>query len=691
MTAIIPTDKLTPLGNPHLSHTRPWNTPQFWYGACYYPEHWDAPTRAEDAARMAAAGMNLVRMSEFAWDRMEPSEGKFDFSFFDEIISTLASHGISTMLCTPTATAPRWLTAAHPELLRVNEQGIPMRHGSRQQTCYGNPLYREYSRRITRAMAEHFKNNPHVVGWQTDNEFHCLFSECHCASCQTQFRLFLKERFQGEIARLNEAWGTAFWSQTYSGFGEIDTPQDGRPCAINPGQRLDYFRYLSEIITLFQHDQVQILRQHNPRWFIQHNGGFSHIDYRGLFLRDLDVLGFDSYPMFENDPEKRPLTQQIFLSDLMRSLSGNFMIIEQQSGPGGAGSFMTETAAPGEVRSMAWRSVARGADSLLYFRWRTCRFGAEMYWCGILDHDNIPRRRYDEVARTGNELKKIAPQLLGTHVVVEAAQAGHDYLVGDLHSTTTLGLPAMVETNQLICRHLHAAHFAAGMVHPEDSLEGLKLYIIPHWPLFKPGWVPALADWVAKGGTLVIGARSGTRLENNHVTSQTLPGTLRELAGVSVIEYGKLNPPGTDHPSLLLPGHVSLKAELWMEILHCESASPWASWKGRLADGRTAISLNKVGAGRVFYVGTYLTESTFPALLPHFAAAAGLQPLWPDLPKGVDVSLRTEGTKKIWFFINSTLSPLELKTTPSGANLITGLVSGGPLTLEPHGVAIIQN
>jgi len=166
-----------------LSHKRTTTFDRFWYGVCYYPEHWDAQTRAGDAQRMQAAGINIVRMAEFAWDLMEPREGAYDFTLFDDTIRTLGASGIKTIMGTPTAAPPRWLSLQHPEIRRVSDKGLVLDHGSRQHACHMNPVFRQHARAITQAMARHFAGNPHVIGWQTDNEFHCHFSECHCASC----------------------------------------------------------------------------------------------------------------------------------------------------------------------------------------------------------------------------------------------------------------------------------------------------------------------------------------------------------------------------------------------------------------------------------------------------------------------------------------------------------------------------
>jgi len=197
------------------SHRRPLTLNRFLFGACYYPEHWDAETRREDAVRMAEAGFNTVRMAEFAAEHIEPEPGKFNFELFDETIARLGHHGIDTILGTPTAAPPRWFTLAHPDAVGVNTNGVPMQHGSRQHMCLSHPAFREYSRRVTLAMASHFAGNPHVIGWQTDNEFNCGFSEDHSEATQSDFQSFLREKYEGNISALNQAWGTVFWAQTY--------------------------------------------------------------------------------------------------------------------------------------------------------------------------------------------------------------------------------------------------------------------------------------------------------------------------------------------------------------------------------------------------------------------------------------------------------------------------------------------
>jgi len=676
------------LGRKDLSHKRPANFDRYWYGCTYYPEHWDEATIQSDPKLMREAGMNVVRMAEFAWAGMEPEEGNYDFSLFDKAIEELGKEGISTILCTPTATPPRWLTVKHPEILRINADGVSMQHGSRQHCCHSNSTFRDYSRTITNAMAEHFSENPNVVGWQTDNEFNCHFSECHCESCQGGFRKFLKDKYV-DIDALNNAWGTEFWSQTYGSFEEILTPRQHKPAYANPSQQLDYYRYLSHAVAIFQYDQVEILRNIQPKWFIFHNGLFSHIDYRGLFTQDLDVLGFDSYPQFTYNSSNRRFSHAFNL-DRARAWSGNFIIPEQQSGPGGQGDYFHDNPEPGEIRRMTYSSIARGADSLLYFRWRTCRFGAEEYWCGILDHDNIPRRRYDEVKQISDELSRIGPEILGTSVMVEVAIATSDFDNSDAHRTMTMGLPSPDQIAEVIHRQCFEKRLAVGCIHPSDDLSDVKLYFIPHWTIIKPEWMPNLEQFVNNGGILVIGARTGTKDIDNKVISDTPPGLLRQLCGITVEEYGRCNDL-ENRPIKIKTYEDRNPIEYWYEILKPETAQVIASWYGRHLNDLPAITCNNVGSGKAYYVGTYLTEPVVSAFLELWIDDAKLESLWMDAPNDVEVVVRKGNGKKIWFFINHKDDDADLYFTPEGVDLITGKKGGVPMELDQNEVIVIRS
>jgi beta-galactosidase len=660
----------------------------FVWGVAYYPEQGELATLDLDAQRMQAAGMNTVRMAEFAWDLMEPEEGRFDFSLFDEAIGRLGKYGIKTILCTPTAAPPRWLTVKHPEVLRVDANGVEQSHGSRQHASTCSDVFREYSRRITRAMAEHFRDNPNVIGWQTDNEFNCHFSEDYSPAALTAWKEYLGEKFHHDIGALNRAWGTAFWAQTYHRFEDVPLPRPAHPTHLNPAHRLDYSRFISWSVARFQHDQVEILRSVQPRWWVTHNGVYRLVDYRGQFGRDLDVLGCDVYPMFIRDARKRA-EGQAWALDSARAWTGNFLVPEQQSGAGGQTEYLLDNPEPGEMRTMLYSSFAHGADGLLLFRWRSVRFGAEEYWCGIFDHDNVPRRRYEETVQIGRELSRVGPALLGTHVVVDVGIAATDFDNTYGHEALNFSLPSPDQVAAGLHASFWRAGYQVGVVHPGDVLDGLKLYIVPHLSLFDPKWLPGLEKWVREGGVLVIGARSGTKDRDNNVVGGLLPGALRPLVGATVVEYGRQNIPDLRPLELEIAGRNVLSSEWYEQLEPADGTQVWARWTGRHLKGTPAITMRPLGKGCVLYVGTYLTGDVLKALTPELVGLAKLNPALAGAAPGIEVVQRKSEKATLWFLINHSDQTQKLQA-PAGRDLVGDRDVQGLLELPARGVAVIR-
>ncbi|MGD9048915.1 MAG: beta-galactosidase, partial [Anaerolineae bacterium] len=312
----------------------------FYFGVDYYPEHWPEKRWLEDARLMAEAGLNVARLAEFAWSRIEPREGEYDFDWLDHAILILADRGIRVILGTPTASPPPWLMARLPDAFRVREDGQRVTFGNRREYCPNNPDYQEHSRRIVTRMAEHYAGHPAVIGWQIDNEFG---DRCYCPVCATAFQGWLRQRY-GTLDELNERWGTIFWSHVYTDWAQIPVPltTGGAP---NPGLALDFSRFMSDSYVAYQQMQIDILRERcQPsgaarRQVISHNlMGFKYdlINYFDL-ARSLDIVAWDNYQRMQwgmhamVDPSYGALA-----ADTMRGLRGqNFWVMEQQAGSGG--------------------------------------------------------------------------------------------------------------------------------------------------------------------------------------------------------------------------------------------------------------------------------------------------------------------------------------------------------------------
>ncbi|MCP5096667.1 MAG: family 14 glycosylhydrolase, partial [Chloroflexi bacterium] len=272
------------------------------FGVCYYPEHWPEARWTQDAKLMRRAGLEIVRVAEFAWAKMEPAEGVYEWEWLDRAIKAFARKGHKLVLGTPTATPPAWLTRTYPDILRVDSNGRSRNHGTRRHYCPHSPIYRKYSRHIIAEMAKRYGQHPKVIGWQTDNEIGGgRTARCYCDHCADAFRSWLREK-HGDIDTLNEAWGAIFWSQTYSDWSQINLPSDDIDKK-NPSHVLDYYRFSSDSFVSYQQEQIDILRKHAPDHFVTHNfmGLYRDLDQFNL-AAPLDFATWDNYPT--GNPER---------------------------------------------------------------------------------------------------------------------------------------------------------------------------------------------------------------------------------------------------------------------------------------------------------------------------------------------------------------------------------------------------
>ena len=638
-------------------------------GVCYYPEHWPEAMWAKDAARMADLGLSWVRIGEFAWSRIEPDSGRFQWDWLDRAIETLAAAGLKIVMCTPTATPPKWLVDANPDMLAVDARGAPRRFGSRRHYCFSSASYRAEAARITRAVAERYGKHAAVQAWQTDNEYDCHDTTLSFSgNARVAFRQWLRDRYR-TVADLNRAWGTVFWSQEYRTFEEVDPPFQTVTEA-NPSHRLDYRRFSSDQVISFNRLQCDIIRAHAPGRDILHNfmGVSTAFDHFAL-ARDLDAASWDSYPLgfLEQGPwsaevKARFLRQghpdfTAFHHDLYRGVGrGRWWVMEQQPGPVNWAPW-NPAPLPGMVRAWTWEAFAHGAEVVSYFRWRQAPFAQEQMHAGLHTPDNREASATGEVREVARELGFLPAQATtradvallfdyGAKWLMDIQPQGADFdyfhLVLDFYGA------------------LRRKGLDVDVISPDAPLDGYRIIVAPSLPIISPDLVDRLA---ASGAEVVIGPRTGSKTDTLHIADGLPPGHLQRLLPLRVTRVESLRPGWVE------AGDFGVSR--WLE--HIDTALP--------ALASTASGLGFwYRSGRIQYVGAWPGADLLDAVIDAASANAGLD----TLRLGDDVRIRRRGGLVV--AINYGPEAIDLATIVPGIDALTFLI--GERHIPPAGVAI---
>jgi len=662
-------------------------------GVDYYPEHWPEDRWERDAELMEEAGIGLVRLAEFAWSKMEPEEGSFNFDWLDRAMEVLYSRGIEVVLGTPTAAPPAWIIEEDRSILPVDENGDREGFGARRHYCPNHPRYREHTRRIVKAMGERFGGDPRLVGWQLDNEFS---GRCYCDYCKEAFQDWLKEKY-GSLEELNEEWGTIFWSQEYGEWEEIPLPTT-RARAHNPGLHLDYYRFSSDSWVDYQDLQLEALRPTLGDERVTHNfmfAGFTGIDYSELG-EELDFLSWDNYPLISGEPRTE---RAAAAHDLARGLGGTgFWVMEEQSGPSGW-NVVSATPRPGQIKLWSYQALARGADGIVFFRWRTCRVGTEQYWHGVLDHHGEPGRRYDEVKEFAREMEEVGKEITPDRVPVEVALI-KDYETGWAFEIQPNSTELDYEEEGLAHYHgFHRLNVPLDVITPGEDFSDYGALIAPNLYLVNEELRKRLERFVRGGGTLILSYRSGVKeSRNNKVVNQLLPGELRQLVGAHVEEYTTLggSPWGEgkagEGPAIeFLPhplGSMSGRARVWADRLKLDRARPLALYRSGPWEGEPAASINEYGAGTVIYLGSGLPRNMHRGLAYWLKERMELSGA-AETPAGVEAVWRGEGDEAVLYLLNHNAEEVTLSLQEDLKELKSG-ERREEITLSPYGVALFR-
>ncbi|WP_166244283.1 beta-galactosidase [Paenibacillus turpanensis] len=659
----------------------------FCYGGDYNPEQWPEEVWLEDMRLMKKAGVNLVSVGIFSWAVLQPGADNYDFAWLDRLMDLLAKHGIYADLATATASPPAWMAVNHPDTLPVDKRGSRYRHGSRQHYCPNSHVYRDYAARLVRRLAERYKDHPGLAMWHVNNEYGCHISECYCSSCEHAFRVWLEKRY-GTIDELNARWGTNFWSQKYYRWDEIGLPAH-TPTFANPGQQLDYRRFMSDSLLDCYLNEANILREVTPGVPVMTNfmGSFKPLDYF-KWAQHIDVVNWDSYP----EPTSGTGQEYAALNhDLLRSMKGGqpFLLMEQvtsqvnwrQHNP---------LKRPGVMRLWSLQTVARGGDGVLFFQWRQSRAGAEKFHGAMVSHMGDEHSRvYREVEQLGGDLQRIE-EIADARITAKVAIV-FDYdnwwaLELDSKPSADVRYMKSIETYH---RALYRANIAVDFVTPEQDLSAYALVIAPTLYMVKPGVQDNLERYVSTGGSLVLTYFSGMVDENDRIHLGEYPAPFRKLLGLCVEEFDPMLPEQRNRIKTADGG--SYECSLWADIIRLDGAEAIAHFESDFYAGGAAVTRHSFGQGKAYYVGTQPNDVYVAKLLGTLCEEAGIVPPI-AAPAGVEVSVREHADGRAYVFVlNHNAEPVRVELPPGEyANVLDGSAKQGEIELPVAGVAILK-
>ena len=607
-------------------------------GVCYYPEHWPEEMWITDAENMIKNGISWVRIAEFAWSRIEPSSGVFDWNWLDKIVDILGSNGLKIVMCTPTATPPKWLVDQMPDMVAIDENGQARKFGSRRHYSFSHIGYQKESQRITKAIAERYGQNNFVKAWQTDNEFGCHETTYSwCLSALREFRIWLEKKYQN-IDDLNKSWGNVFWSMEYRSFEEIELP-NLTVTEANPSHNFDFRKFSSDQVKNFNYQQVKILNDYSPGRPISHNfmGHFTEFDHREI-CEDLNIAAWDSYPLgfLQNmqtiaREDKKLLEDcynigdpdfQSYHHDLYRGM-GRLWIMEQQPGPVNWARYNPIPIA-GAVRMWTWEAFAHDAEVVSYFRWRQAPFAQEQMHAGLMYRDNTPAIGSHEVMQVSNEIQMLnLPETQKSEIALL-----HDYEACWI--TELDGQTEDFHYTRLLIDFYKSIRINGGsldIVGKKADFAGYKLIIVPSFVHLE---TDTFKKMVSSGAKILAGPRTGIKDRNFQIPQNlSLEGLGYKVTRVDALSY--------ELPvEVEWKGHKG-KLHVWREQGESSGVS-----EGKSEDGFPIITSGNQGS----YLCGWPDEALLSSIMKEQMTMAGLKPI--TLPEYLRVRQRGD----LLFFTN---------------------------------------
>lgn len=662
------------------------------YGGDYNPEQWPKDIWHKDMELFGKAGINSATINVFSWARIQPSEEVYDFRELDEIVDMLTKEGKQIVLATSTAALPGWMVKRYPEVARTDYQGRRHKFGHRHNACPNSPVYQHFVKELAARLAERYGKNENVVCWHINNEYG---GECYCENCEKAFRVWLRKKY-GTIEALNTAWNFTFWGHNVYDWDEIVLPNalgEGMGFGEGPdddktafaGLSIDYRRFNSDSILNNFKLERDTIRQYDKETVITTNlmGAYKGLDYF-KWAKEMDIVSWDNYPSYDT-----PWSMTAMQHDLMWGLKQEpFMLMEQTPSQQNWQPY-NSLKRPGQMRAQSYQTIAHGADTIQFFQLRRSVGGCEKFHGAVIEHAGSDQARvFREISKLGEELERIGNSIIGAE---KEAKVGiifdwDNYWALEYTSGPNIDLK-YVEQIHHYYEYFYNKNISVDMIPIDAELGKYDLVAAPVLYMVKEGMQKSIEKYVAAGGTFVTGFMSGIVNESDNVYLGGYPGPLRALAGIWAEEIDALAPEQSNE--IRFKDGTTDQCGLLCDIIHLEGAEEIARYESDFYAGTPAVTEHEVGKGRVYYVGTMLSEAGLAKVLKSACDKAGIAPVIGEETE-LEVAKRVTDTEDIYFIMNFKDKELPLPAVFAGKqDLLTGAAQKENEMLKKYDVRVI--
>lgn len=588
-------------------------------GIYYYPEHWNENQWERDIKRIADMGYEFVHIAEFAWFKMEPVEGQFDFAWLDKVVNLCVKNNLKIVMCTPSATTPSWMRINYPETFIMDGHYIRGENGTRGLNSTVNLKYQMFVKRIVAEMAKRYGQNKNVVGWQIDNEPPAIAD--YSPDSQDAFRKWLKNKYQ-TIGGLNFAWGTAFWSQWFNNFDEVVIPNTTLVgwWGNNPHALLDFKRYCADSQAVFLDFQAGILRENilaNQYITTNYTAVCTGADPRRT--KKLDFAVYTAYPnggsnnIGENGFRLGDGKNILFAAEYYKSVGGFSGVMEIQPGPVNWGSY-NPLLLPGAVRMWLYHTFAAGGKLACSYRFRQINYSSEQYHSGIMKPDGVtlsPGGK--EYVQFMDEVKLLRKKYKPNSKMPQALTARSTAILWNLENYWAIDRQKLTyqwDTWSYPVKFLEMTKSLGAptdVISEDTDFSKYKFLIVPAYDLADSDLVKKWTNYVTNGGHLILTCRTATRNRDGHIWEGEWAAPLSNLIGAHVESTDMLSAYKNGD---VLMNAVNYKWNNWADLLTVDKGTEvLATYNNQFYKGKAGVVRRKVGKGSVIYIGVDTDDS----------------------------------------------------------------------------------